>query len=83
MIPIKTRREIEFMRESNRIVALLLQKMEAKVVPGVSTYELDQFAEELILSEGGKPAFKGYTASGLGPYPASICASAEELVSMP
>ena len=65
MITIKNQSEIAKMRESNRIVGLLLQELEAHIKPGVSTLELDIFAENLIRSNGGKPAFKGYSVHRL------------------
>ncbi|HCX72780.1 MAG TPA: type I methionyl aminopeptidase [Candidatus Cloacimonas sp.] len=80
MIQIKNSYEIEKMRESNRIVGILLQKMYEKVKPGVSTYELDKFADKYISSQGGKPAFKGYRIPGLKPFPGAICASVNEYV---
>ncbi len=75
MISIKNKDEIKKMRESNRIVALLLRELEDFIKPGISTHQIDQFADELIHSEGGKPAFKGYNVAGLPPFPAAICAS--------
>lgn len=63
------------MRESNRIVALLLKELETMISPGISTQELNEFAEEIIKTEGGEPAFKGYVIPGLLPFPAAICAS--------
>lgn len=75
MISIKNNSEIVKMRESNRIVGLLLKELEALVKPGVSTLDLDKYAEKLIKDNGGKPAFKGYSVPGLQPFPSSICAS--------
>mgnify|MGYP000222443634 CR=1 FL=1 len=75
MITIKNSQEIEKMREANRIVALLLHKLEELVKPDVNTLELDIFAEDLIRSEGGVPAFKGYQIPGLAPFPATLCTS--------
>jgi len=80
MIPVKNFAEIHKMRESNRIVALLLKKLESMIKPGANTLELDRFAEDLIRSEGGKPAFKGYSIPGLAPFPASICASVNSCI---
>ena len=48
------------MREANRIIAIVLTEIQERVKPGVSTLELDQWAEQRILKEGAKPAFKGY-----------------------
>jgi methionyl aminopeptidase len=80
MISIKNSSEIAKMRESNRIVAVLLEKFKALVKPGVNTLELDEFAEKFIRSQGGKPAFKGYTVPGLNPFPGSICASVNSCI---
>jgi len=75
MISIKNNQEIEKMREANRIVGMLLYKLGSIVKPGISTLELDNFAEQLIRSEGGRPAFKGYSVPGLPPFPAALCTS--------
>ncbi|MBN1326759.1 MAG: type I methionyl aminopeptidase [Candidatus Cloacimonetes bacterium] len=80
MIPVKNSEEISKMRESNRIVALLLKEMEYRVKPGVSTEMLDRFAEDLIRQEGGIPAFKGYQVDGLQPFPSAICASVNSCI---
>jgi methionyl aminopeptidase len=50
------------------------------VVPGITTGELDEIAEEFIRSCGGVPAFKGYGFSEGQTYPASICTSIDEEV---
>lgn len=60
MIVLKSKDEIEIMREANRIVAIVLKRMEEMVRPGVTTAELDHEAEKMILQMGAKPAFKGY-----------------------
>ena len=73
MIILKTQEEKKKLRESNRIVALVLREIEALVKPGVRTADLDKFAEELILKEGATPAFKGYNG-----FPASLCISVDE-----
>jgi len=70
MIIRKSRSELEIMREANRIVARVLDRIAGLVKPGVSTARLDQEAEEMILNAGGTPVFKGYRG-----YPATICAS--------
>ena len=75
MITIKNNQEIEKMREANRIVGKLLHKIGSIVKPGVSTLDLDNFAEQLIRSEGGRPAFKGYSVPSLPPFPAALCTS--------
>lgn len=68
------------MRESNRIVGLLLHKLDAFIKPGISTYDIDKFADELIRNEAGKPAFKGYSVPGLPPFPAAVCSSVNSCI---
>ncbi len=80
MITIKNDTGIKYMRESNAIVGELLFRIADLIKPGVSTYELDKFAEEFILSKGAYPAFKGYEIEGLPPFPGSICASVNSCI---
>jgi methionyl aminopeptidase len=75
MIYIKSNREIALMREAGRIVALAHQKVQEAIAPGVSTFDLDQIAEEVIRSHQATPSFKGY-----GGFPGSICASVNHVV---
>ncbi len=70
MIILKSRSEIEKMRKSNAIVAVILEELRKKIRPGVKTIELDRLSEELALKKGARPAFKGYRG-----YPYSLCAS--------
>lgn len=79
MIELKSDREIEIMREAGRIVAEVHQLMEDNVAPGITTAELDTIAEDHIRSRGAEPAFKGYRVGG-NVFPASICASIDEVV---
>ena len=72
---LKTPEEIEAMKEAGRLSAAVLREVGARCVPGVSTLELDQFAEDYIRSRGGIPTFKGY-----GGFPGSICASINEQI---
>ncbi len=80
MIYIKTPAEIEKMRKSCRIIGELLDALETIIRPGISTLEIDKFAEDFIGSRGGKPSFKGYRVDGLPPFPGSICASINEQI---
>lgn len=81
MIYIKTKKEIDLIRESSRLVAETLQLLKRNVRPGVSTKELDQIAEDYILSNNGIAAFKGYSQGGGSiNYPGAICASIDEQV---
>lgn len=80
MIYIKTKKEIDFIRESCRIVAETLQLVKSNIKPGVTTLELDKIAEDYIRSNDAVPAFKGYRQGPLIPFPGSICASVDEEV---
>lgn len=75
MIKIKSEREIALLKEAGRIVALCHEKMKQAVKPGVSTWELSQICEKLILEHNATPSFKGY-----GGFPAAVCASVNEVV---
>jgi methionyl aminopeptidase len=75
MIIIKSSREIEQLKKSNAIVAEVFEKLKRMISPGVTTKELDEVAEEYILSKGARPAFKGYRG-----FPATLCISINEEV---
>ncbi|HQV69026.1 MAG: type I methionyl aminopeptidase [Anaerolineae bacterium] len=76
MIVLKAPAEIVLMRESGRIVALVLAELKARVKPGVTLLELDALAESIIMAEGGTASFKNYRPeSAPFPFPATICAS--------
>ncbi len=77
-IPIKTRREIELMREATRHVAEILLELRALVADGVSTAELDQHAARSIEARGVESSFKGYDPGGLPSYPAVLCVSVND-----
>ncbi len=79
-IILKTPREIAVMREANRIVAEILQRIGDMVQPGVTTGELDKLAEQMIRKAHAKAAFKGYRMRNQKPYPASVCSSVNEEV---
>lgn len=70
MIVLKTRREIELMREAGRISAMALKVAGEAVQPGVSTFEIDAAARKYIESQGAKPNFLG-----LYGFPAAACIS--------
>jgi len=73
MIIYKTDEEIRAMGESSRIVARILNELQAMIKPGVPTADLDAHAERRARELGAKPAFKGYRG-----YPASLCISINE-----
>ncbi len=73
---IKTKEEIEILREGGKRLAEILKKIAEKVAPGISTQELNDFAENLIRKGGDEPAFLNYKPEGAPrPYPASLCVS--------
>lgn len=82
MIDIKSKREIELMREACRVTALVHKAIEEAIRPGISTLELDQIAEKVIRENGGIPAEKGYPSydKSIPDFPASICASVNDEV---
>ena len=80
MVTIKSKSEIEKMREAGRIANLAQKAVERAIKPGVSTYELDKIAEETMRQNGAIPAEKGYPSGmkGVPDFPASICASVND-----
>lgn len=75
MVSIKSEREIECMRQANRIVRDCLNLLEENVRPGITTRKLDKIAHDYIRKCNAIPSFLGY-----GGYPASICTSVNEQV---
>ena len=75
MIALRTEREIAILREANQIVADVLVTLAEKVVPGITTGELDSLADRLIRERGAVPSFLGYRG-----YPKSTCISVDEEV---
>jgi methionyl aminopeptidase len=75
MIHLKSPADIEAMKEAGRISAKALRKTGELVRPGISTYELDKFAENLIRMEGGVPAFLGYNG-----FAGTICSSVNDQI---
>ena len=69
-VEIKSDREIEIMRKSSKIVATVLSEIRDLVKPGMSTLDLDNYAEKRIRDHGAEPSFKGYHG-----FPGSICSS--------
>jgi methionyl aminopeptidase len=75
MINLKSRREIQIMREASRIVAEVLEELRRYCRVGITTRELDRVAEEKTSQHGAEPAFKGYRG-----YPKALCASINQQV---
>lgn len=80
MILIKSKKEIDGIRESCKIVAETLQLVKSYVRPGITTLELDKIAEDYIRSNNAVPAFKGYAQPGTSPFPGALCTSVDEEV---
>jgi methionyl aminopeptidase len=80
VIYIKTKKDIDYIKESCKIVAETLQLLKNQVKPGITTGELDKIAEDYILSNNARAAFKGYSQGGSFDYPGSICSSIDEEV---
>lgn len=75
----KTEKEINSLREGGKRLGEVLKKVGEIVKPGVTTAELNEFAEKLIQEKGDTPAFLGYIPEGADrPYPATLCVSVND-----
>ena len=80
-ITIKTKEEIEILKQSGKILAEVLKEISETAKPGISTGFLNRKARELILASGARPSFEGYKPSFSDkPYPAAICVSLNSVV---
>lgn len=75
MIVLKTPGELDLMDEANAIVQRVLDGIAARVAPGVTTAELDRWAESLIRGVGGVPAFLNYKG-----FPATLCTALNDVI---
>jgi len=75
MIVLKTRRELELMREAGRISATALKLAGEAVQPGITTKEIDKIAYDYIKSQGAVPSFLNYNG-----FPATACISINQEV---
>ena len=75
MIIIKSKQELELMREAGKVTAYILRELEQFMKPGVATIEIDRFVEKTVKEHGMIAAEKGYCG-----YPASICVSINDEV---
>jgi len=73
-------RQVNLIRESGRVVAQCLKLIGEMVAPGVTTRQIDRLVAEQLLKAGAKSPFKGYQFPGKTPFPASICASVNDVV---
>jgi methionyl aminopeptidase len=70
MIVLRNAEELAKIKAAAQLVKASLDAVEAAVRPGISTWELNEIAEQTTLKLGGKPAFKGYRG-----FPACLCVS--------
>lgn len=75
MIPIKTKKEIDIIREGGKILAEIMSKLEKMTKVGISTKELNRVAETLVFKYKAKPAFKGHEN-----FPATLCTSLNQVI---
>lgn len=81
MVHMKTRHEIEIMREAGRIVARALQRVTEAAVPGSSLRELDAIAESCIKEHDARPSFLHYRPGFAStPFPATLCLSVNDAI---
>ena len=82
MVTIKSKREIELMREACRVTALTHKAIEEAIRPGITTADIDEIAEKTMRKYGAISAEKGYDPGikGVPPYPASTCISINDEV---
>jgi methionyl aminopeptidase len=76
---IYSKEEIDILREGGRRLASVLDEVEKKIAPGITTKELNKLAERLIREGGDEPAFLGYRPEGSpSDYPATLCVSVND-----
>ena len=82
MVTIKSKREIELMRQVCKVVALTYEELEKNIKPGMTTYELDKLAEKTMRNLGATPAQIGYDPGirGVPKFPAATCVSVNDEV---
>src|SRR6185295_17790148 len=76
---IKTADEIAIIAEGGKLIHDILQKTAGLVRPGISTWELNEFAEGAIKKIGGRPSFKNYGPKK-NPFPSGLCTSVNDQV---
>ena len=78
MVELKTREEIAQMRATGRLVHQVIHQTATRLVPGITTGELEYFAMLLLSASGGSSPCLGYTPPGHDPYPAWTCISVND-----
>jgi len=81
MIYIKSERELKKMRAAGRLAAETLEELGSKIKPGISTLELNDFANEMTLNAGAVSAPYMYKVKPTDPpFPKHICTSINSVV---
>ena len=82
MVTIKSKQEVELMRESCKIVAMAQEAIKKAIKPGITTWELNQIAEDVIYKNGAIPSCKNYPSGerGVMPFPSGVCISLNDEV---
>lgn len=80
MISIKSKQEIEKMREAGRIIALAHSEVEKALCVGITTKEINEIVENVFKSNGANPSCKGYPKGDPNPFPAASCISINDEV---
>jgi len=75
MITIKTKSEIEIMRQGGKVLAEVMEQVKKKVSPGITGMDLDKVASDLVFKYGATPAFLNYEG-----FPAVSCVSVNDMV---
>ncbi|CAI8833275.1 Methionine aminopeptidase [Brevibacillus sp. IT-7CA2] len=75
MIILKTPEEIELMHAAGKILAACHREIAKMIRPGISTWEIDQFAEEFLAKNGATPEQKGFHG-----YPYATCGSVNDVI---
>ena len=80
MVTIKSKKEVELMKDVWKVVAKLYNELEEKIKPGMSTWEIDKMAEKIMRDLGAIPAQIGYDPGikGVPKYPAATCISVND-----
>ncbi len=81
MVVVRSKNEIESLRQAGNLVARALGRVRPHVRPGVGLSELDRLIENFLVSEGGRSPYKGYQPSpSVPPFPAATCAAVNEQI---
>ena len=80
MVTIKSKKEIEKMKEVGKVVAQIYEELEKEIKPGMTTLQLDEIAEKTMKKLGALPAQKGYDPGirGVPKFPSSTCISVND-----